>query len=99
MKTTSTRVTVSTKATELVPPENIRRRITLLPPGSPQMYFAIDQTNEDIADCRTYYWVPMGTFPVPSFTLEAGQFIYAIADTSGQAPIGVICEYLEEAKP
>lgn len=92
-KTTATRVTVSTAAFELVPVENVKRWITLIPPSSPQMFFAIDEDGDAIADCRAYQWVPMGTYPLHWIPLEPGQFMWAIADTAGQAPIGVICSY------
>jgi hypothetical protein len=94
-KTTSNRVTVSTTAVELVPPESTHRRVTLIAPGSPQMFFAIDHTNKEIADGWAYQWVPLGSYPV-SFELQPGQFVYAIGDTNGVNPIGVICEYLED---
>jgi hypothetical protein len=94
-KTTLTRVTVSTAAVELVPAENELRRITILPVPSPSMNFAIDQTADDIADTRAYYWAPLPTYPIPAFLLQPGQCIFIIATDSGESPVGVICEYLE----
>ena len=92
MNTTSTRETVSTAAVMIVRPEGKKRTITLIPPASPQMFFMIDGSPEDIADCRTYQWCPMGSYPF-TFDLDEGQFVSAISDTAGQAAITVICKY------
>lgn len=94
-KTTSTRVTVSTAAVELVPPENVTRRISILPAPSPSMNFMIDESPDDIADTRGYTWVPVSTY-MPPFKLLPGQSISIIALDSGEAAVGVICEYLDE---
>ena len=94
--TTSSRETVSTKAVVIVPPENVRRRIVLIPPQSPAIFFMIDQSGDDIADCRSYYWVPMGVYPIPPFELAPGQFISAISDTAGTGQVAVLCTYLED---
>lgn len=92
MNTTSTRMTVSTAAALIVPAEGEKRTITFIPPASPQMFFMIDATPEDIADCRAYQWCPMGTYPF-TIELDPGQFVSAIADTAGQNAITVICKY------
>lgn len=91
--TTSFFVTTSTQACELVPKDDKRRVIRILPPAAPQMRFAIDEDWAEIAWSRAYKWPPMPTgywFDVP---LEPGQFISVVADTAGQAPISVICIY------
>jgi len=94
--TTLTRVTVSTQAVEIVPAEPYVRKIILLPPASPQLFAAIDEDGDTIADCRTYKWAPLTQgYPI-TLMLLPGQFMWAIADTAGQAPIGVVCHYLEE---
>jgi hypothetical protein len=95
-RTTMARVTVSKIAVELVPAEPYLRRVILLAPGSPVMNVAIDEAGDAIAGCRDYQWSPLPQgFPVPPFHLLPGQFMWAVADTPGQAPITVICEYLE----
>lgn len=95
-KTTLTRVTVSTAAVELVPAADVTRRITILPVPSPSMNFAIDETADDIADTRNYYWAPMPKQPVPPFKLMPGQSIWAIGLDNGEGQVGVICEYIDE---
>lgn len=93
--TTVTRHTVSTSAVEAVPSEPYQRKLVFLPPASPQLFWAIDEDGDAIADCRTYKWSPMSQGYPFDLEILPGQFVWVIADTAGQAPLAVICHYIE----